>query len=194
MFTRQFADYFHLWDAVIVSKFTLVDYIVVAMVLAVRSLLIKGDSNCCNTVLVSKYPSNVCPHYIIRLALHLQDSKAFHKPTTSPFLSDDGGFEFVVQEEVISQQKHPRHCKQTADINSRLRWNFERVQHALNQANEAVEASKCDHGLVQVSLIHLQTALDKMGQELPDAAQPPNRHVRKHKRNTSVAYEALAFE
>lgn len=32
LFTRQFADYFHLWDAIIVSKFTLVDYIVVAMV------------------------------------------------------------------------------------------------------------------------------------------------------------------
>ena len=32
LFTRQFSDYFHLWDAVIVSKFTLVDYIVVAMV------------------------------------------------------------------------------------------------------------------------------------------------------------------
>ena len=31
LFTRQFTDYFHLWDAVIVSKFTLVDYIVVAM-------------------------------------------------------------------------------------------------------------------------------------------------------------------
>lgn len=32
LFTRQFTDYFHIWDAVIVSKFTLVDYIVVAMV------------------------------------------------------------------------------------------------------------------------------------------------------------------
>ncbi len=32
LFTRQFVDYFHLWDAVIVTKFTLVDYIVVAMV------------------------------------------------------------------------------------------------------------------------------------------------------------------
>ena len=32
LFTRQFDDYFHLWDAIIVSKFTLVDYIVVAMV------------------------------------------------------------------------------------------------------------------------------------------------------------------
>ena len=34
LFTRQFDDYFHLWDAIIVSKFTLVDYIVVAMVSA----------------------------------------------------------------------------------------------------------------------------------------------------------------
>lgn len=32
LFTRQFSDYFHIWDAVVVSKFTLVDYIVVAMV------------------------------------------------------------------------------------------------------------------------------------------------------------------
>lgn len=32
LFTRQFTDYFPLWDAVIVSNFSLVDYIVVAMV------------------------------------------------------------------------------------------------------------------------------------------------------------------
>ena len=89
LFTRQFPDYFHLWDAIIVSKFTLVDYIVVAMVLSVQSILAKGDSNSCNTVLVSKYPSNVCPRYITKLALHLQDTKAFHKPNGSPFIFDD---------------------------------------------------------------------------------------------------------
>ena len=32
LFTRQFDDYCNLWDAVMVSKFTLVDYIVIAMV------------------------------------------------------------------------------------------------------------------------------------------------------------------
>ena len=32
LFTRQFTDYNLVWDAVMVSKFTLVDYIVVAMV------------------------------------------------------------------------------------------------------------------------------------------------------------------
>ena len=32
LFTRQFQDFLHLWDAVIITKFSLVDYIVVAMV------------------------------------------------------------------------------------------------------------------------------------------------------------------
>ena len=171
--------------------------------LAVGSLLFKGDSNSCNTILVAKYPSNVCPRYISRLALHLQDNKAFHKPTGSPFISDlSDSFEFVEHPDKPAQQFDKLHFHQrndhVIDSNSRLRWHFDRVQDALNQANEAVEASKCDHGLVQVSLHRLQAALDVLGQDIPSAeassGRPSHGQIRTHRRSTSVAYEALAFQ
>ena len=41
LFTRQFTDYNLVWDAVMVSKFTLVDYIVVAMVIIFEFLNLK---------------------------------------------------------------------------------------------------------------------------------------------------------
>ena len=125
------------------------------------------------------------------LALHLQDRKAFKKPQGSPFIVSEQlekTYDFVQREERPSViQTHVRESS-----NDRLWWHFERVKVALNQANDAVEASKCDHGLVQVSLLKIQSALEALGQELPKPKD--NDQIRKHKRSTSVAYEALAFE
>lgn len=198
LFTRQFPDYFHLWDAIIVSKFTLVDYIVVAMVLAVQSILVKGDSNSCNTVLVSKYPSNVCPRYITKLALHLQDTKAFHKPKGSPFIFDDVSglpppppIDRNIQVIAGKPETLPKDKKDLADKH----WSqLEQVQLALNETKNAVEASNCDHGLVQVSLLKLQSALDSLAKTTEETVGPKRKNVKKHNRSASVAYEALAFE
>ena len=54
--------------------------------MAIRSKLIIGDSNDCNINLVAKYPQNVSPHFTIRLALYLQDTKTFVRPTGSPYI------------------------------------------------------------------------------------------------------------
>lgn len=197
LFTRQFPDYFHLWDAIIVSKFTLVDYIVVAMVLSVQSILAKGDSNSCNTVLVSKYPSNVCPRYITKLALHLQDTKAFHKPNGSPFIFDDVSGQPPpppIDRNIQVIAGKPETPKDRKDLTDK-HWNqLEQVQLALNETKDAVETSKCDHGLVQVSLLKLQSALDALAKTTEETVGPKRKNVKKHNRSASVAYEALAFE
>lgn len=161
-------------------------------VLAVRGILIKGDSNSCNTILVAKYPSNVCPRFITKLALHLQDRKAFAKPQGSPFITSDMsdiGSDF----EII--QNIPEVVGKTSQRSEQDRiWRqFDQVQAALDATNNAVEASKCDHGMVQVALLKLQSALDSLGQELPGGSSKKE-SFRSHRRNTSVAFEALAFE
>ena len=46
LFTRQITDFYHVWDTVIVSKFMLVDYIVVAMVKHDKLILKIKDKNC----------------------------------------------------------------------------------------------------------------------------------------------------
>jgi hypothetical protein len=48
-------------------------------------MLLAGDSNQCNSLLVSRYPTNVRVDFVISLALHLQDSFKFSKPRGSPF-------------------------------------------------------------------------------------------------------------
>lgn len=152
--------------------------------LAVGGILINGDSNSCNTILVAKYPSNVCPRYITKLALNLQDSRAFFKPQGSPFISD-----MADAAEMAEITKDFEFVPAAAATGSERIWqSFSQVQAALQEANRAVESSKCDHGLVQVSLIKIQSALDALGQQLP------KKDYRRHKRATSVAYEALAFQ
>jgi len=196
LFTRQFPDYFHLWDAIIVSRFKLVDYIVVAMVLAVHALLAKGDSNSCNTILVSKYPSNVCPRYITKLALHLQDSKGFNKPKGSPFICDGGTIENFSSSDrntliLAAKAEMPKDNKDLADRHWRQ---LETLQKALSETKDAVETSNCDHGMVQVSLLRMQTALNALVKTTEETVGPKCKNVRKHNRSASVAYEALAFE
>jgi len=195
LFTRQFPDYFHLWDAIIVSKFTLVDYIVVAMVLAVQAILLRGDSNSCNTVLVSKYPSNVCPRYITKLALHLQDSRAFHKPNGSPFIRDDVvGQNFPSNDDRNIQVAKTETTKDKKDLADKHWRQLEQLQLALNETKDAIVTSNCDHGLVQVSLLKMQTAMDALQKVTEETVGPKRKNVRKHNRSASVAYEALAFE
>lgn len=158
-----------------------------------RGKLLKGDSNSCNTILVAKYPSNVCPRFITKLALHLQDGKAFAKPQGSPFITSDMsdiGHDFeIIQNipEVVGKTSH-----QVAK-NDKLWQQFDQVQAALDAANNAVEASRCNHGSVQVALMKLQSALDSLGKELPGESSKKE-NFKSHRRNTSVAFEALAFE
>ena len=121
-----------------------------------QSILAKGDSNSCNTVLVSKYPSNVCPRYITKLALHLQDTKAFHKPKGSPFIYDDVSGQILpppIDRNIQVIAGKPETPKDKKDLADRHWSQLEQVQLALNETKDAVETSKCDHGLVQVSLL-----------------------------------------
>ena len=146
------------------------------------------------------------------MALHLQDSKAFLKPQGSPFISDypdepsfynvggssKGSGDLHVHQHQVS--RHTRTTSETAnyqrnEINQVRLWlHCERIQAALNQANDAVEASQCEHGMVQVSLLKLQSALDALMQDMPKSTNGRHSEVRGHKRSTSIAYEALAFQ
>jgi hypothetical protein len=54
--------------------------------------------------------------------------------------------------------------------------------------------SNCDHGLVQVSLLKMQSAMDALQKVTEETVGPKRKNVRKHNRSASVAYEALAFE
>ena len=59
---------------------------------------------------------------------------------------------------------------------------------------DAIKTSNCDHGLVQVSLLKMQTAMDALQKVTEETVGPKRKNVRKHNRSASVAYEALAFE
>ncbi|TRY64341.1 hypothetical protein TCAL_00845 [Tigriopus californicus] len=80
LFSRQFKDYEVLWDFIFSTQCSSIDYILVAMVIAIRSLLLNGDDSQCNQLLVSKYPDNVDVLYVIGLALHLQQPSMFSRP------------------------------------------------------------------------------------------------------------------
>ena len=186
LFTRQITDFYHVWDTIIVSKFMLVDYIVVAMVLAIRSELMQGDSTRCNSMLVSRYPPTVCPRYITKLALHLQDSKAFKKPTGSPYIQHHipsyDATEIATGGDLV---QHLDQRKKTSDLVSKMRTHHQQIQRALQETKLVLaNDSKCDSVEVNASLAKMQAALDLMHLDL-------NRH---HKRNTSVAFDALAFD
>ena len=159
---------------------------------------------------MAKYPPNVCPRFITKLALHLQDNKAFIKPKGSPFISDypdvsnpsdftnNGKSDFVmVDHRDIPRSKQVNQRRNEKMFNPEKVWShLDRIQAALNQANDAVEASQCDHGSVQVSLLKVQSALDALAQDLPRSSNPGagNSFQKGHKRSTSIAYEALAFQ
>ena len=59
---------------------------------------------------------------------------------------------------------------------------------------DAIVTSNCDHGLVQVSLLKMQSAMDALQKVTEETVGPKRKNVRKHNRSASVAYEALAFE
>ena len=163
-------------------------------------MLMKGDSNACNTVLVAKYPTNVCPRYIVKMALFLQDSKSFKKPQGNPFISDlsDGidlaqfeDYEVIDMEEKCQLAKdllHQRKSNSQPDLNEKIHWHFQRIQSALYQVNEALERSKCDHAIVHDSLSRVNKAVKALGDDIQKPA------IIRHKRNASIAYEALAFQ
>merc|ERR1719229_1276352 len=85
LFSRQFKGYVLVWDAVIASGFALVDFLVVAMLIAIRRVLLAGDSNLCNQLLVSKYPDSVDVRYVISLALHIHEPLKYNRPGGSSF-------------------------------------------------------------------------------------------------------------
>jgi len=86
LFSRQFpADFLVLWDAIVASEFSLVEPVVVAMIVAIRRLLLDGDNCKCNVLLVSKYPQAVDVRYVLALALHLKWPDAHAQPRRSPF-------------------------------------------------------------------------------------------------------------
>lgn len=200
LFTRQFTDYCKLWDAVMVSKFSLVDYIVVAMVVAIKSKLILGDSNTCNMHLVSQYPNNVNPRYVIQLALYLQDTKKFVRPKINPFISDmsDGGIDSaqedlkyvrVVENSLKNTGLANRSKSNESNNGEAALWHFERLVNQLAQMEIALDSANCNDQLVRQSLRQVKETVNALGDQLPKP-----KWSQRHKRNASIAMDALAFE
>lgn len=184
LFSRQFSDYLPLWDAVIDSKFTLVDYLVVAMVLAIRSQLFDGDSNLCNSLLVAKYPSTVRPLYVIHMALHLQNHAKYPRPEESPYstapvpLVDedvDTSFELI--------DEHPGNNSTPAQI----RAHFDRVETRLKTLYQALgKINGFSDRAVRVAFDEMQVAVEQLGRQLPPSLG--------RRRTTSIAFEALSLQ
>ena len=53
--------------------------------IAIRRVLLAGDSNLCNQLLVSKYPDSVDVRYVISLALHIHEPLKYNRPGGSSF-------------------------------------------------------------------------------------------------------------
>jgi len=81
LFSRQFpSDFLILWDAIVAAEFTLIEPLLASMVLALRTLLMDGDSCRCNVLLVSKYPQSVDVKFVLSLALHLHMPEHHEQP------------------------------------------------------------------------------------------------------------------
>ena len=96
----------------------------------------KGDSNDCNTILVSKYPTRVCPRYITKMALHLQDSRAFTCPTGSPFIVSDLTYAVEITSEDFSFVEPRLKNEVGNDLTSKMKRHHQRLQRFLNEANQ----------------------------------------------------------
>ncbi|KAK6617487.1 hypothetical protein RUM44_005075 [Polyplax serrata] len=81
LFGREFPlqDLLILWDFLFSWNFENVNYIVVAMLVAVRKILLYGDYNTCLSILM-KYPVGVDISWIISYVLHLKDSSRYAAP------------------------------------------------------------------------------------------------------------------
>nr|CAD7588099.1 unnamed protein product [Timema genevievae] len=88
LFGREFPlqDLLVLWDAIFAEgqKFELVNYIVVAMLIAIRFQLLEGDYTTCLTYLM-RYPGAVDITYIIEHALFLKDPQKHCVPAMTTF-------------------------------------------------------------------------------------------------------------
>ncbi|XP_049945883.1 TBC1 domain family member 5 [Schistocerca serialis cubense] len=88
LFGREFPlqDLLVLWDAIFAEgqDFELVNYIVVAMLIAIRHQLLSSDYTACLTYLM-RYPGAVDISYIIDHALHLKDPDKYSEPAITSF-------------------------------------------------------------------------------------------------------------
>ena len=74
------------------------------------------------------------------------------------------------------------------DLASKMRTHHQRIQRSLQDTKQVLAKSKCDNqAQVNTALAKMQAALDAMSQDLCQ----DQRH---HKRSTSVAFDALAFD
>lgn len=81
LFIREFQmqDLLVLWDAIFANDFSLCDYIFVAMLVVIKSLLLPCDYAACLNHLM-RYPSVCDVHYVIHLALHIRDPLNYPEP------------------------------------------------------------------------------------------------------------------
>ncbi|XP_054279951.1 TBC1 domain family member 5-like isoform X1 [Macrosteles quadrilineatus] len=88
LFGREFPlqDLLVLWDAIFAegTVFQLVDYIVVAMLIAIRHQLLISDYTSCLTMLM-RYPGTMDISCIIDHALHLKNPQSYKQPTQTAF-------------------------------------------------------------------------------------------------------------
>lgn len=209
LFSRQFKAYLSLWDAILASLFTLVDYIVVAMVLAIRPMLLAGDSNQCNSLLVSRYPFNVRVDYVISLALHLQDSFRFSKPRGSAFqvAREEGpagfsplkdfddpdlttlsrSFDLLSREECSMTRGSP-----AADV--ALRDTLETVEASLNELRHSLQQQQAVVGdNVMNAFKRLEANIQAMNRQIGGRGQLPEDRPSLRRNTYSVAFDALGW-
>lgn len=150
--------------------------------------------------LVSQYPNNVNPRYVIQLALYLQDTKKFVRPKINPFISDmsDGGIDSaqedlkyvrVVENSLKNTGLANRSKSNESNNGEAALWHFERLVNQLAQMEIALDSANCNDQLVRQSLRQVKETVNALGDQLPKP-----KWSQRHKRNASIAMDALAFE
>ena len=175
--------------------------------MAIRSKLIIGDSNDCNINLVAKYPQNVSPHFTIRLALYLQDTKTFVRPTGSPYIiiSDTMSDYFNYQDIKVDYSKKTKtknrkgsigRSEDTSDQDLVLK-HLEQIQTTVIQVEDEIKRSACDHQKVHKSLKHVKDTISFAIGEISQSSSSTStrsQNLTRFKRSTSIAVEALAYQ
>ena len=134
---------------------------------------------------------------MIQLALYLQDTKKFVRPKCNPFISDmsDGGIdsaqEYVrVVENSLKNTGLANRSKNKESNNGEVAlWHFERLVNQLAQMEIALDSANCNDQLVRQSLRQVKETVNTLGDHLPKP-----KWSQRHKRNASIAMDALAFE
>ncbi|XP_065335048.1 TBC1 domain family member 5-like isoform X2 [Cloeon dipterum] len=202
LFGREFPlqDLLVLWDAIFAEfngrKFMLVDFIVVAMLLAIKNRLINGDNTTCLTLLM-RYPGAVDISSIIDHSLYLMEPDKYCLPASTAFqnlpvitiggqtnlnrgplkLKQTNSLKEPMSEQQSIQDKKNKVSKKSNPLSKRIgkisssRWGKQAVAQDANTDNSIVEGFPPDDPLL------VMTELSRAVQLIKDSHAQLSHHL-----------------